>query len=172
MFAEKGYTALQVDITLPPKSGGKSGSEENREGLGEGSVLKAMTSLLASQIRLLAIPFPPIIIASGASCLITQSYVEDHPGSGLVLVSPPPDEDPSPEKEMERGWKWPVFAYEGTFPILLLAGDGDSRVRRMAGEGVGRGGRGVRVEELRDGVGGEESRLVSLAPSSAGFKIL
>jgi hypothetical protein len=128
-----------------------------------------MTTLLASQIRLLAIPFPPILIASGASCLLTQAYIEDNPASGLVLVSPPPDQDPDTSSSAGRvgvrDWEWPQFRYEGTFPILLIDGDeggrSRSRLGKMAENGVGRGGKGVSLERLVDGPRGEKSRVVS-----------
>lgn len=185
MFAEKGYTALEVDITaagagVQAASGSQTRSQPESALDGSSatapteSPLKAMTTLLASQIRLLAIPFPPILIASGASCLLTQAYIEDNPASGLVLVSPPPDEDPSPSSPRasssgragERVWKWPTFGYEGTFPILLLGEEGgqsQSRLGKMAEKGVGRGGKGVSLEGLVDGPRGEKSRVVSRA---------
>jgi hypothetical protein len=180
MFAEKGYTALEVDITAGAQAGSQTQtqSQSQPESAIDGSStsthtespLKAMTTLLASQIRLLAIPFPPILIASGATCFLTQAYIEDNPASGLVLVSPPPDEDPSPSSSSgragERGWKWPTFGYEGTFPILLVGEEGaqnQSRLGKMAEKGVGRGGKGVSLERLVDGPRGEKSRVVSPA---------
>ncbi|ORY32106.1 hypothetical protein BCR39DRAFT_59132 [Naematelia encephala] len=154
MFAEKGYTTLELDITAPASSSSNS-------------PLGAMTNMLASHIRLMAIPFPPVIISSGQSCLLTQAYVEDHPASGLVLINPPPDDDPNPKKnvqgegEGERGWVWPKFNYEPRFPILVMEEEGVVKAERLtkaAEAGVGRGGKGVSLEALRDGPRGEKSR--------------
>lgn len=147
MFAEKGYTAVEIDITIPSPT--------------PASPFGEMTKALASQIRLLAIPFPPILVSEGRSNLLAQSYIGDNPASGLVMLNPPSDSDPRPssEKSVEGcGWEWPSFNYEPRFPILILAGEGKlgslregSRVMRAAEGGVGRGGKGVSVEVMKEG---------------------
>ena len=86
------------------------------------------------------------------------------------MVNPPPDSDIREEKERESGWEWPTFNYEPRFPILVLADEQKmsdlkerSRVVRAAESGMGRGGKGVRLEIIEDG--GERSdvtRVVSL----------
>lgn len=154
MFAEKGYTAIEIDIQPPPYSP---------------QPFAMMVGALATEIRLLAIPFPPVIVAEGVGCLLTQSYIGDNPASGLVMVNPPPDADP--RKVNEAGgasWEWPVFNYEPHFPILVIAEKANlatlqstNRVVKAAEAGVGRGGKGVSVEELVDGPRGEKSRVVS-----------
>ena len=151
MFAEKGYTALEIDIAAPPTSAE--------------SPFPSMTSRLANQSRLLAIPFPPIIVSSGTTCLLTQSYVSDNPASGLVLVNPPPDSDM--RQRGDKVWEWPQFNYEPRFPILVVAEEEGmdrmrqgSRLMRAAKGEVGRGGKGISVETIRDGERGEETRVV------------
>jgi len=44
---------------------------------------------LSANIRLAAIPFPPVILARGSGALIAQTYISSHPASGLLLISPP-----------------------------------------------------------------------------------
>ncbi|WVO17040.1 hypothetical protein L204_104727 [Cryptococcus depauperatus] len=109
MFAEKGYTAIEIDITAPLSS-------EN--------TFVQMSTALSSQIRLSAIPFPPIIIARGKSTLLAQAYIEDFPASGLVLLDPLSDDDTRDARTKkigsENGWQWPKFKYEPLFPILLI----------------------------------------------------
>jgi hypothetical protein len=88
MFAEKGYTGIEIDIQAP-----SSTSETSQDSPTLQSTLDSMTTMLASQIRLMAIPFSPIIISSGpASTLLTQNYISSHGASGLVLVNPPEGE--------------------------------------------------------------------------------
>jgi hypothetical protein len=141
MFAEKGYTGIEIDITAP------SSAEETTK-----SVLDSMTTMLASQIRLMAIPFAPIIISSGAaSTMLTQNYISSHPASGLVLVNP------LEGKEADE-----MFDYEPSFPILVVnGGNKGGRLARAAEEGTGRGGKGVEVESIVDGERGEKTRVVS-----------
>ena len=141
MFAEKGYTGIEIDITAP------------QEEMATKSVLDSMTTMLASQIRLMAIPFAPIIISSGgASTMLTQNYISSHPASGLVLVNP------LEGKEADE-----MFDYEPSFPILVVNGEGSSggRLARAAEQGTGRGGKGVEVEKVVDGERGEKTRVVS-----------
>ena len=162
MFAEKGYSTVEIDITPAPD---------------DPKPFPSMIKVLSGQIRLMANPFPPILVASGWSCLLAQGFVEDNPTSGLVLVDPPPDQDPRASSSASAGdakagastqWEWPTFKYEPKFPILLLSKQGegeelkaDSRVARAVSDGVGRGGQGVSIEQMVDGSRGEQSRLVS-----------
>ncbi|OCF31466.1 hypothetical protein I316_06868 [Kwoniella heveanensis BCC8398] len=115
MFSERGYTAVEIDIvpapsssippspssppppppTTPSSADDAATSDTPAPAAAQPQPFKPMTTTLATQIRLLSIPFPPIIIARGAgSALLAQAFVEDHPASGLVLINPPPDEDP------------------------------------------------------------------------------
>ena len=148
MLAEKGWTGYEIDLESTPSSSSSS----------KDSIL-AQAAELRSQIRLMAIPFPPVLLASGPACLVAQAYVEDNPASGLVMLHPPPD-DVVKQEGLE-------FRYEPHFPVLLLGdaksigGIRASRVGSAAERGVGRGGKGVSVESLVDGDRGEESRLVS-----------
>ncbi|WVR04931.1 hypothetical protein IAU60_001943 [Kwoniella sp. DSM 27419] len=168
MFAEKGYTAVEIDITAPSESAGSSTTESVP---GDApSPLRAMTSLLASQIRLMAIPFPPIVIAQGSSSLLAQAFIEDNPASGLVLIHPLPDEDPRTEAErQESGWAWPTFRYEPHFPLLVMSDQEglrklsvSNRLVREGGNGVSgqRGrGKGLEVSVLDHGELNERGRL-------------
>lgn len=155
MFAEKGFTTVEIDVVPPSYSK---------------TPFAGMVGVLATQIRTLAIPFPPIIVASGTACLLCQKYIEDWGASGIVLINPPPDEDPRGGSLGEQGkeWEWPALSYEPQFPILVMAEDGQlggmaktSRIVRAAENGIGRGGKGVSVESLVDGERGEKSRVVS-----------
>lgn len=173
MFAEKGYTGIEIDITAPSgetSSSSSSGSDfssgvstPGKVGTNEEfkSVLDSMTTMLASQIRLMAIPFAPIIISSGpSSTALTQNYISSHPASGLVLVNPS-------EGEREES----MFNYEPSFPILVIndRGEHGGRLGQAAIAGVGRGGKGVDVERIVDGERGEKTRVVSysLSPNAA-----
>ncbi len=169
MFAEKGYTAVEIDITAPPSPESTPSPSPSSSSSGP-SPFTPMMSLLCSQIRLLAMPFPPILVASGQSCLLTQTYIGDNPASGLVMLDPPPDSDPREVNEkQEQGWEWPKFNYEPRFPILVVSEEGrmgdlreGSRVGGAGDGGVGRGGKAVSVEVVRDGEGrGEGTRVVS-----------
>ena len=146
MFAEKGFTSIEIDITVPTQDPDLPASATQ-----EGSTLETLASAvtaLSSQIRLQAIPFPPVLVAQGPSTLLTQAYISDHPASGLVMLDPVDDER---------------FTYEPNFPILLL-GKEEGRVRAgrigAMAKDVGRGGKGVRVVGVGD-VRGEEGRMVS-----------
>lgn len=156
LFAEKGYTSIEIDIVPPPYSS---------------TPFAAMVGVLATQIRTLGIPFPPVIVATGRACLLSQAYIEDYAASGLVLVNPPGDEDDRKGEVGEKGkeWEWPKLGYEPHFPILVITDkeriEGlkkTSRIVRAAEDGVGRGGKGVNLESLVDGPRGEGSRNVSL----------
>ncbi|KAK8870046.1 hypothetical protein IAR55_000616 [Kwoniella newhampshirensis] len=196
MLAEKGYTSIEIDITSGLSSSSSSSSPSSEPQALEisssspsspkstfpdpdpqpdnpPSPFPSMVTALNSQIRLMAIPFPPIIVARGGSTLLAQAYVEDHPASGLVLLDPLPDRDPRDgsgfsvadrKKEEEEGskcWKWPVFTYEPHFPLLVLSSQDkmikasvDNRlIREFTGENpnksgwtLGRRGRGKGVE--------------------------
>lgn len=122
------------------------------------SDLDAAAATLNQEIRLLAIPFAPVIIASGSSCLVAQTYIESYPASGLVLIDPPPDSDP--RAAGDKDFAWPKFSYEPRFPILIVARQGEeakvvneTRVGSASKDGVGRGGKGVEVVEEVDGYG-------------------
>ncbi|WRT66811.1 uncharacterized protein IL334_003774 [Kwoniella shivajii] len=115
MFAEKGYTSVEIDINSPSSPSTTTSFSSPEETV---SPFKPMITVLSSEIRLLSIPFPPILIASGSSTLLAQAYIEDNPSSGLILINPSPDEDP---RAKASDWKWPVFKYEPHFPILVLS---------------------------------------------------
>ncbi|OCF55056.1 hypothetical protein L486_07166 [Kwoniella mangroviensis CBS 10435] len=153
MFSEKGYTSIEIDITIPPSPTSELDTEEIS--------ISPLISSLSTEIRLLAIPFPPILVARGVSTLLAQAYIEDHPSSGLVLINPMPDEDPQSRQKSKL--KWPIFQYEPHFPILVMSNQASLRElsvsNRMVREhGVvpkdekigwfGRSGKGVEIEVM------------------------
>ncbi|GHJ84222.1 hypothetical protein NliqN6_0624 [Naganishia liquefaciens] len=145
MFAERGYTAVEVDI----ESGSSSGTAAER--------MNGMVSELAHQVRLLAIPFPPVIISHSSSTLLSQAYISDNPASGIVLVSPPVD-NASIASSTEPENLLPEFNFEPHFPVLVVASSdlaerlrtSNRLVRDYAPRGIGRGGKGVSFEEVQD----------------------
>ncbi|WWC69776.1 uncharacterized protein I206_103719 [Kwoniella pini CBS 10737] len=119
MFAEKGYTSVEIDISSPTEFSKSSELEEMKEDI---SILKSMVNLLSSEIRLLSIPFPPILIAFGKSTILAQSFIEDNPSSGLILINPLSDKDErSIELQNKSNFKFPNFTFEPHFPILILS---------------------------------------------------
>ncbi|EIW70295.1 hypothetical protein TREMEDRAFT_62058 [Tremella mesenterica DSM 1558] len=97
MFSEKGYTSIEIDISLqsynPVNPSNYPNPSDSTHSLWvKGStrdILKEMSTLLSTEIRLLGIPFPPILISMGKSTVLSQSYVGDYPVQGMVLVDPP-----------------------------------------------------------------------------------
>ncbi|WVQ77945.1 hypothetical protein IAT38_000025 [Cryptococcus sp. DSM 104549] len=181
MFAEKGYTSIEIDITPPSTPTrstlpGASPSSDSPDA-GPASPLPTMVTALSSQIRLMAIPFPPLLIARGQSSLLAQAYLEDHPASGLVIVDPLPDADPRDDaaKAASGGWAWPVFKYEPHFPLLVVgtheglakASTENRLVREHSGVDPnpgkwfgGRGrGKGVELAVRDEGELGEQARV-------------
>lgn len=83
-------------------------------------------SELRSAVRLCMIPFPPVVFARSAGCLIAQTYISSNPASGLVLISPPAD---NVELEGAHGQDGsPMlpntlteFDFEPYFPIAVMA---------------------------------------------------
>ncbi|KAL1407469.1 hypothetical protein Q8F55_006902 [Vanrija albida] len=149
MLSQRGYTTVEVDVSAAADEASPS-------------PVIAASKALNSQLRMLGIPFAPIVIASGPASLVAQAYVSDFPASGLVLVSPPPDADP--RAEGDAAWPWPEFSYEPHFPILLVGDEAaleHTRVGRAAADGVGRGGKGVSLAPEIDGPRGDKTRYVS-----------
>lgn len=138
-------------------------------------MLRSMSSELAHQIRLLAIPFPPILIAQGATAqLVGQTYVSDHPASALVLVAPSTSLEFStlaPGSSQDTSLSVPEFNYEPRFPILVVSPPSLSpqleqthRLVRdhaaVSGYSVGRGGKGVSWEsDATEDVRSERNRM-------------
>ncbi|KAG9124545.1 hypothetical protein FRC07_011168 [Ceratobasidium sp. 392] len=125
MFAERGYTTLEIDLAPPPADDSASKTSQ--------ALLEHFTKDLRSHVRLAAIPFPPVIIARAGTCVIAQSYVESNPASGLVLIEPPvsnascvPDLLPTPTDE---------FTFEPRFPIAVLSSSDKLRENRIVQEG-------------------------------------
>ncbi|KZO97781.1 hypothetical protein CALVIDRAFT_535879 [Calocera viscosa TUFC12733] len=106
-YSTGGYTCLSVDLSPPAPALASSA-------LTGQSLLSHYTHSLSSHLRLLAIPWPPILISRSLGCLIAQAYIEDYPAKGLILLQPPPRPGALPGEEVEE------FTYEPRFPILIL----------------------------------------------------
>ncbi|KAI1784173.1 hypothetical protein LXA43DRAFT_902126 [Ganoderma leucocontextum] len=109
-FAEKGYTSLELDLGRPSDV---STSE---------ALMKHYESELASHIRLLAIPFAPVVVARAAGTLIAQTYISSYPASALLLISPPPSNSALAASDMSLlPTALPEFDFEPRFPVAVLA---------------------------------------------------
>ncbi|KDR85152.1 hypothetical protein GALMADRAFT_233808 [Galerina marginata CBS 339.88] len=107
ILALKGFTCIQSDLKIP-----KSSMEDSEK------MMEDYEAELLSTIRLAAIPFPPVIVARQAACLIAQTYISSNPASGLVLISPPIS------NAALKGTQLPTdldeFNYEPRFPIVVI----------------------------------------------------
>ena len=86
---------------------------------------------LASHIRLLAIPFAPVIIARAAGALIAQTYISSYPASALLLISPPPSNAAlaaSIPGQSLLPTALPEFDFEPRFPVAVLATEDERSV--------------------------------------------
>ncbi|OSX61293.1 hypothetical protein POSPLADRAFT_1182441 [Postia placenta MAD-698-R-SB12] len=125
MFAEKGFTCLELDLA-PPAKPPKSSQ----------ALMEHYEGELSSHIRLTSIPFAPVIIARGSGALIAQTYISSYPASGLLLISPPasnaslssPPFDPSSIHNSAMLLPTPLseFDFEPKFPCAILCGEGDA----------------------------------------------
>lgn len=130
---------------------------------------------LSQQIRLMMIPFPPIIVSTGSSTLLSQAFISDHPASALVLINPPSSVDETrlltqtneTSEDASQATSGKGFDYEPHFPILYLSTKTETpehRLQAHAERGVGRGGKGVTFEVLDEsrapgGERGEGTRM-------------
>ncbi|KAM5543558.1 hypothetical protein V8D89_002809 [Ganoderma adspersum] len=109
-FAEKGFTSLELDLGRPADV---STSE---------ALMKHYESELASHIRLLAIPFAPVIVACAAGTLIAQTYISSYPASALLLISPPPSNSALAASDRSLlPTALPEFDFEPRFPVAVMA---------------------------------------------------
>ncbi|GMK55775.1 hypothetical protein CspeluHIS016_0208310 [Cutaneotrichosporon spelunceum] len=150
MFALRGYTTVEVDVGVSVPLVAES----------EQAGIKQAADTLDAQLRRLLVPFAPVIIASGPACLVAQAYVSDYRAGGLVVLEPPPDEDPRAEA---KPFAWPAFRFEPRFPILVMpppGGEEGVRTSRLGMQALDEpGGRGVSVIVEKDGPRGEETRM-------------
>ncbi|RDX51672.1 hypothetical protein OH76DRAFT_1435096 [Lentinus brumalis] len=108
-FAERGYTCLEIDLGHPE-------SVQSSEAL-----MKHYESELASHIRLLAIPFAPVIVARAGGTLIAQTYISSYPASALLLISPPPSNASlSAASAPSLPTPLPEFNFEPRFPCAVM----------------------------------------------------
>ena len=83
---------------------------------------------LASHIRLLAIPFAPVIIARAAGTLIAQTYISSFPASALLLISPPPSNPAlAASDKLLLPTALPEFDFEPRFPVTVMATEQERR---------------------------------------------
>ncbi|RPD60272.1 hypothetical protein L226DRAFT_548121 [Lentinus tigrinus ALCF2SS1-7] len=108
-FAERGYTCLEIDLGHPEDA--KSSQ----------ALMKHYESELASHIRLLAIPFAPVIVARAGGTLIAQTYISSYPASALLLISPPPSNATlSASSSPPLPTPLPEFNFEPRFPVAVM----------------------------------------------------
>ncbi|GLB36306.1 hypothetical protein LshimejAT787_0305940 [Lyophyllum shimeji] len=108
MLAEKGYTCLQTNLSVPDESLKDSAH-----------VMRNFETSLRQEIRLSTIPFPPIIFARSLACLIAQTYISSHPASGLFMISPPVSN--SSVSKLQLPTDLPEFDFEPEFPVAIMA---------------------------------------------------
>ncbi|KXN89877.1 hypothetical protein AN958_04881 [Leucoagaricus sp. SymC.cos] len=116
MLAERGFTCLQTDLTLPDPQTRSNSS----------SMMKWFEDELRSAIRMCMIPFPPVLFARSAGCLVAQTYISSNPASGLFMLSPPTG---NAELESLRSrddlsmlpTRLVEFDFEPYFPIAIMA---------------------------------------------------
>lgn len=125
MYAERGYTTLEIDLAPPPPGDSATKTSE--------ALIEYFTKDMASHVRLAAIPFPPVIIARAGTCIIAQSYIESNPAYALALIEPPvsnancvPKLLPTPVNE---------FTFEPRFPIAIISSSTDVGENRIVREG-------------------------------------
>jgi len=107
IFAEKGFTCIECDLSMPDNSVANSET-----------LMHHFESQLSSDIRLAGIPFPPVIFARSSASLIAQTYISSNPASGLFLISPPSS------NLVSKGLlptPLPEFNFEPKFPIAVMA---------------------------------------------------
>ncbi|OCH84285.1 hypothetical protein OBBRIDRAFT_815523 [Obba rivulosa] len=114
LFAERGYTCLEVDLGPP---GATADSQE---------LMQSFENELSSHIRLAAIPFAPVIIARSGSTLIAQTYISSHPASGLLLISPPASNTDVPDSLLTS--PLPEFNFEPKFPCAIMCTEDEAKV--------------------------------------------
>ncbi|KAH9917144.1 uncharacterized protein BXZ73DRAFT_105616 [Epithele typhae] len=105
-FSQRGFTCLELDLARP------SGNVSSQE------LMKHYESEVASHIRLLSIPFAPVIIARRAGALIAQSYISSYPATALLLISPPPADAVLPRTLLPT--PLPEFNFETKFPCAVM----------------------------------------------------
>ncbi|PPQ73223.1 hypothetical protein CVT24_010033 [Panaeolus cyanescens] len=104
MLAEKGFTCIQSDLEV-----------HQTAKLDSTKMIAAYESELVSAMRLSTIPFPPVVIARSASCLIAESYISSNSATGMILISPPVSNQSLDGNTLPNSM--PEFDYEPYFPI-------------------------------------------------------
>ncbi|EIW54678.1 uncharacterized protein TRAVEDRAFT_130448 [Trametes versicolor FP-101664 SS1] len=111
-YAERGYTCLEIDLGKPE---GAATSE---------ALMSKYESELASHIRLLAIPFAPVIVSRAGGTLIAQTYISSHPATGLLLISPPSSNAAAPPSLLPT--PLPEFDFEARFPCAVMCTEAET----------------------------------------------
>ncbi|CAE6489127.1 unnamed protein product [Rhizoctonia solani] len=138
MYAERGYTTLEIDLAPPPPGDQASKTSE--------ALVEYLTKDLASHVRLAAIPFPPVIIARAGACIVAQSYVESNPAYALALIEPPISNSSCVPKLLPTLIK--EFTFEPHFPIAIISALNNIREHRIVREGEKEGW--VDILEVKD----------------------
>ncbi|KAI0628647.1 hypothetical protein C8Q77DRAFT_361061 [Trametes polyzona] len=105
-FSERGYTCLEIDLGKPEDA---STSE---------AMMSRYESELASHIRMLSIPFAPVIVSRAGGTLIAQTYISSHPATGLLLISPPPSNAAVSQSLLSTPLR--EFDFEPRFPCAVM----------------------------------------------------
>jgi len=105
MYSDKGYTCVDTDLSVSTETKATN-------------IMNLLESELKSVIRASFNPFPPVIFARGAACLITQTYISSNPASGLVLISPPASNNSLPKSHPFS--THPESNFEPNFPIAIV----------------------------------------------------
>lgn len=78
---------------------------------------------MRSHIRLMTIPFAPVIVARGGGTVIAQTFVESNPASGLILISPPESNESITTGSSSSSLlpdALDEFKYEPLFPLAVV----------------------------------------------------
>ncbi|EAL22376.1 hypothetical protein CNBB5490 [Cryptococcus deneoformans B-3501A] len=161
MFAERGYTSIEIDITAPPPQSLPS----------DESPFRQMTTALSSQAFIEDFPASGLVLVDPLPDEDPRSAGQGGKkgnGGGLADWA---------VGDKKGGWEWPKFRYEPHFPILLITSQtrmtalstSNRLVRDHVGENPnrhgwlgGRSGKGVEVvvtDGLENGGLSEGARL-------------
>ncbi|KAM0749211.1 hypothetical protein T439DRAFT_326955 [Meredithblackwellia eburnea MCA 4105] len=123
LFAKAGYESCLVEVDPKEAKESSCSSKELLEKLEA-----ELSSLLQNPSS--PSPFPPLLISSHLSSLLSQTYVSSHPLSGLLLLSPTPVSALHSSHSSIFPTEVEEFNYEPTFPLGLILEDGEKLCER------------------------------------------